>query len=344
MGRTIAHLHTYEEWLEILKNKIKETSKIPTIRDFNKYDLPSSRYFVTHAKKLNNKVKDFNTFIEYELQMKPRYFMSKEMATEIILKAVKEIGHSPTKIELAPYICESVVKRIWGTLNNMKIELGLEILGYNGNENHHDIEELKPILLKGCKEIINSGYTTITTKNIENMCPVSFSTVEKEFKRHNSCVREFLKENNIPYQASGQGYVHYYEDEEKTASIYEYEFTNKLREYGFIYNDTYVRDIRYKEFIKDYSGLLNCDYKILYKDRIIYVEIAGLLRDYDKYYYSNKIIKSKSKEKYRLKLMQKERMLKDSNLDYFILFPSDLKDLDYLFKEVLHINKIANER
>ena len=38
---------------------------------------------------------------------------------------------------------------------------------------------------------------------------------------------------------------------------------------------------------------------------------------------------SKSKEKYRLKLIEKEKMLKDNNLDYYILFPSDLQE-DFL--------------
>lgn len=341
MGKRLAEQHTYEEWLNILKDKIKETGEVPTVHNFNKYELPSSRYFVNQAKKINNKVKDFNSFVEFELKIQPRFYMSKEMATEIILKAVKEIGHSPTRNEIRLYICESIINRIWGSLNKMKEELGLSIKNYGKTNRHIDLCKIKPILLEESRKIINNGKTSITTKDVDNMFEVNFGTIERQFKKYNSSVREFLTKNNIPYQPSGRGYTHYYKDGEKTTSIYEYNFTNKLREYGFVYNENYFRDIRYREFIKDYNELLNCDYKIIYKDRIIYIEIAGLLRDYKKYYYNNKpIASSKSKEKYRLKLMQKEQMLKENNLDYYILFPSDLNDLDYLFKEVLHINRI----
>ena len=57
---------------------------------------------------------------------------------------------------------------------------------------------------------------------------------------------------------------------------------------------------------------MNCDYVIHIDDKIIYIEIAGIIADYKTWYYENKVISySKSKEQYRIKLLEKETMLKN---------------------------------
>jgi len=92
-----------------------------------------------------------------------------------------------------------------------------------------------------------------------------------------------------------------------------------------LYNINYFRNIKYSTIDKTYTGRMDCDYKILYNNRIIYIEIAGLLDQYKTWFLSNKsITNSKSKEEYRIKLVQKEKMLADNNTEYFILFPCDL--------------------
>lgn len=70
---------------------------------------------------------------------------------------------------------------------------------------------------------------------------------------------------------------------------------------------------------------MNCDYLIHVKDHDIYIEIAGVIEAYKTYFFSNKsILNSKSKENYRIKLSKKQFMLKNNNLNYYILFPCDL--------------------
>lgn len=332
-------VYNYDYWKNILLNKTKEIGCTPKASELSRLKLPDSRWFLKHCE--NEKVTDYNSFLEYELNLKPRYFMSKEMATDIILKAYKEIGHSPNKKELNPCICESVIKRIWGTLNNMKRELDIEIIGENMQSKHIEFDELKKILLKTCTELICNDINkdTITTKDISNNCPLKFGTFDRIFKLNNTSVREFLESNGFKYQKEGQGYVYNFNDGEKTKSQFELEFSNKLREYGFEYNTDYFRDIRYKEFINDYNGLLDCDYELHINNKIIYIEIAGMLRDYKHKYKTPNLIPSKSKQKYAIKLNEKEKMFIDNNLEYYILFPSDLKDLDFLFLEILHIYK-----
>lgn len=329
----------YEEWKEELLDKIKIKNEIPTIRDFNEWKLPSSRWFVKHCN--NDKVKDFNTFIEYELHMKPRYFMSKEMATEIILKCYNEIGKSPTKKDLKPYISESVIKRIWGTLNNMKLELELDICGYNRQNEHIGFKELKENIINVCNNLLLSDINknVITTKDITENCIVTFGTFENIFKLNGTTVRNILKENGIELQKEGQGYTYLFDDGEKTKSQFEYNFSKYLKEIGYVYNKDYFRDVRYKTFINDYNGLLDCDYEIHINNKKIYIEIAGVLRDYKNKYKTPELIKSKSKSRYAEKLNIKEAMLKNNNLEYYILFPSDLKDLDNLFNNILYIGR-----
>lgn len=78
-------------------------------------------------------------------------------------------------------------------------------------------------------------------------------------------------------------------------------------------------------FIEDCKTNQNCDYVLYVNGVSIYIEIAGILQGYKEWYYNDKeISSSKSKEKYRVKLKQKESMLKNNNLKYFILFPCDL--------------------
>lgn len=70
---------------------------------------------------------------------------------------------------------------------------------------------------------------------------------------------------------------------------------------------------------------MNCDYVINYNSKEIYIEIAGIINEYKKWYYQNKIIdKSHHKEEYRLKLQKKENLMQLNNLEYYLLFPCDL--------------------
>lgn len=76
---------------------------------------------------------------------------------------------------------------------------------------------------------------------------------------------------------------------------------------------------------------MNCDYLIHTKDNDIYIEIAGVIEAYKNYFFSNKqITSSKSKETYRKDLSKKQKMFKENNIHYYILFPCDLtKDNTY---------------
>ena len=116
----------------------------------------------------------------------------------------------------------------------------------------------------------------------------------------------------------------------ETASVYcKYDIAKELikylREFGLKYKKDYQRDVDYSSFVSEYNGRMNCDYIINIKGKNIYIEIAGIIEAYKSYFFSGKPIKaSKSKENYRKKLSKKQSMLRENNLNYYILFPCDL--------------------
>ena len=136
---------------------------------------------------------------------------------------------------------------------------------------------------------------------------------------------DILLKNNVRLGKQGQGINFDFPDGEHVTSQFEYMFSKYLKDYGLKYNVDYFRDVKYSTFIPEYKNNMNCDYEIHINDKIIYVEIAGIIEAYKEWYYKNKpITNSNRKEKYRQKLMEKEEMLKSHNLIYFILFPCDL--------------------
>lgn len=239
----------------------------------------------------------------------------------------------------------TTVRKYWNTMNDMKKELNLKIIQENMLEKH--IEDFN-IVIKDIEKVANIIYktekrTTLMIKDFDKLSILNSSTIWKQCKENNTTLDSELNKIGFKLQDCGRGMNFKHQDGEITTSNYEYLFTNKFREFGYIYNQDYKRDIKYREFIKDYNDLMNCDYVINIKNKILYIELAGMLEDYETEYKSNNIsnIKSKSKQLYAEKLRLKENMLKDSNLNYFILFPSDLKEdnLDFLFENKLNIQR-----
>lgn len=332
----------YQQFLDIFIDESKKKGSPITCKELtnNTFGIPDGRWFINHCPDKN--IKNYNQFIEW-CGLKPRYEMSKEKVIEIILDMQSKIDRPLMKVDFRKPTQNSVgmgvIKRYWGGINDMKRELGLTIVGQNLKLLTRPLEQLKEDIVKLCDKIEKEEHRkTITKDDIDNCnFTMSFSTYNKTFKEKlNMSIRDYLESIGFELLKSGSGLVYYHDSGEITSSQFEYSFTNYLNKYvNLKYNVDYKRDIRYKTFIKDYKGLLNCDYVIEYKNRIIYIEIAGLLRDYKEWYLNDKPIQcSKSKEKYRLKLKKKEDMLKSQRLEYYILFPCDLND------EI--INKIFN--
>lgn len=263
--------------------------------------------------------------------------ITKEEATQIIFNMKNKLERplmyddfrNPDKDELGI----TQIKKFWGSMNKMKEELGLEIIQENMLDRQIDLEEAKNHINRLCLNLFKKENRVIITYRDIDRCSFTNNPwcYNKIFlKELGMTLRKYVQSIGFDLAQEGNGLNHEFEDGEKTRSQYELDFSIYLRDtIGLKYNVDYWRDVKYKTFIPKYTKQMNCDYVIDYKGRKIYIEIAGVLRDYQDWYYQDKPLNSKSKEKYRLKLKEKEIIFKESGVEYYILFPSDLKDETY---------------
>lgn len=342
LRKPYAKVEKYDDYIEKFKEISSQLGRPVKYRELinNEWGLPSTRWFVAHCPDEN--VKNFSNFLEW-LGYIPRYHMSKEGVTELIYKKQKELKRDLMASDFSDVqddpdnISNSVISKYWGNFNNMKKALGLNIVQESMKDRTRSIDELKDDLIKLCNEIYNNENRKLISLEDIGECDytLSYQTYEKHLKSNNSSIRDFLKSIGFNLVKPGDGLVYEFEDGEITESSFELKFTKMLRNAGFKYDETYFRTIRYRDIDNknEYDGLLNCDYKIIHNEELIYVEVAGMLRDYkDWYYKSRPITCSKSKERYRIKLRQKEEILKNNELNYYFIFPNDLEDENILEK------------
>ena len=330
---------SYEYWLNKLKIECKKLGEPMKQNEITSYSLPSSKWFIENCN--NPNVTNYNQFIEYELNMNPRFNMSKERITKLILELQKKMSRPIQKKDLKLCgICESTVSKIWGSFNEMKESLGLEIKFKSRKAKEIDINKVKRDICRICSFVYESEGRIKISQNdwrlLEDV--ISYPSCSKWLKNNGSSIRDFITSIGYEYIKAGNGLNYIFNDGEKVKSQYELNFSKYLREdLKLGYKKDYQREVRYTKFISNYTGKLDYDYIININNNLIYIEIAGVLRDYKKTYKTKKI-KSKSREHYRLTLLDKEKMFEDNNLNYYILFPEDIKrsKLDFMFKSYIN--------
>ena len=304
----------------------------------DEYHIPHARWMIDHYPEGQLNTMQFMRLIGYDTHIN----ITKEEAIGCILKKYKKLNR-PLKYDDfrggdKNYVGVSVINRYWGTFNNMKKELGLEIIQEDMVCKQTTVEHVKEYVLNVCNEIYKKENRKLITSNDLELYgdeDLSIASIRKYLRKDNLKVSDYLNQIGFELIKEGSGLNYTFEDGEKCLSQFEKLFSSYLRELGLIYNKDYFRSIRYNTFIAGYNDLMDCDYIIHHNDKIYYIEIAGIIADMKKGYYANKALNSKSKEKYKQKLKEKEQLLKNNNLKYFILFPCDLT------KEILY--KILEE-
>lgn len=79
---------------------------------------------------------------------------------------------------------------------------------------------------------------------------------------------------------------------------------------------------------------MNCDYVLNIGNHKRYVEIAGVIGDFKESYLNNEFTNNEIRDGYFIKMWEKEKMLSQNNLDYYILFKSDINECK--FNEIIH--------
>lgn len=324
----------YDKYLEHLTNIIKSNPRLGNNLSYlsredycQKYEVPNIRWFIKHCpdESVNN-IETFKIWAGFHTK-----HMSKEQCSEIILNMAKQYtrplmyddfrGHQYGQVNI------QMIKEHWGSLNKMKQDLGLEIIQESMIDKHLSKDDFDAMLLDIRRYVEDDNRDFITTEEIDSNKQWNNSQSLRRYSKdyYNMSLTDILLKNNVRLGKQGQGINFDFPDGEHVTSQFEYMFSKYLKDYGLKYNVDYFRDVRYSTFIPEYKNNMNCDYVIHINDKIIYVEIAGIIEAYKEWYYKNKpITNSNRKEKYRQKLMEKEEMLKSHNLIYFILFPCDL--------------------
>lgn len=326
----------YDVYFQRLKEIINENKEVGNNlyllsrkEYYTRYKLPSIRWFIKYCPDTSvNNVESFKNWAGFYT-----YHMTKERCSEIILNMTnnydRPLMYDDFRGHVYGQVTLNMIREHWGSVNKMKEELGLEIVQESMIDKQLSKEDFDCMVQDICQYVLGDNRNFVTTREInENSCWQSYGTLYRMAKKYySSSLQEIFEKYGVTLGKQGNGILYDFDDGEHTTSQFEYMFSKFLRNYGLQYNVDYFRDVKYSTFIDGYNDLLNCDYVIHVHNKIIYIEIAGIIEEYKSWYYQNKSIdRSKSKEKYRIKLQKKETMLKENGLIYFILFPCDLTE------------------
>ena len=298
------------------------------------FNLPDSRWYIANCP--DKTVDCWAKFVAWCGFYTHGAPLSKERATELIYKMQEQIGRPLMYDDFRGRGCYRVpieyIRQTWGSINKMKEALGLEIVQESMIEKQLSKEDFDEIIYDIVDYVNRSDKDFITTKEIDANENWNDSSCLRKYakKYYNQTLMELFESHNISCGQQGRGINFTFDDGEHITSQFEYMFSEFLKNYGLKYNVDYFRDVNYSQFIDDYTDKMNCDYVIHIDNKVIYVEIAGIIESYKEWFYNDRpISRSKSKERYRLKLKRKEQMLKNNGLLYFILFPCDLTQGNY---------------
>lgn len=207
--------------------------------------------------------------------------MTKSEVSNIVLRMYNKKGSPLTQEDFDGKTTEShvgirLIEKHFGSLINMQKELNLPIPSQYRILNDEDIlSEIKTI----CNKVyINENRKIIITDDFKKYG--SYSTVSlyrNRLKKMGYKLNDVIKSFGFEYQKTGNGLNYEFYDGEIVVSKYEYNFSNFLRNNGFIYNKTYFRNVDYRKLDNEYDGKMNCDYCINFDNKLVYIELAGLL-------------------------------------------------------------------
>ena len=324
-------IEKYNYYVDEYIRKSKEIGKPISNLNLRKpeFNLPDSRWYVKNCK--DNSVKTWADFISWCGFPSRNHRLSKEETIRLIYEMRNNLNRPLMYDDFRGVDCNKPsiesINRIWGSINKMKEELGLEVIQESMMDKKLDKETFDHYIKIISDSVIEDGRDFITSREIKIHSEYpSMSTLIKYSKIYYDCgLSEIFYKYGIRLGKQGRGINFDFDDGERATSQFEYMFSKFLREQNLTFEKDYFRNVKYSSFIDSYNGNMDCDYVININGENVYIEIAGIIDGYKEFYYQNKeIAKRKSREKYRLKLRYKESMLNENNLKYFILFPCDL--------------------
>lgn len=215
----------------------------------------------------------------------------------------KEYNKVPTLKRFCEYLKFDIshhIRKQFGNYKNFVIECGYSPI----TKRKYTDEELDAAFLNFVKE--NGRVPTVREKIL------GITSVKPYINRFGSWYEACLHYGYAPNLRQPEYYL---DNGEKCASSYECIVSKWLNEM----NISYIRDVPYKMINSEYTGDMNCDYKIFINQNIWYVEIAGMLPS------SNYVPTSSVNITYYQKLKKKKKLLEKAKCNYRIIYADEFK-------------------
>lgn len=331
----------YNVYLERYKQKCNQLGRALKQEELsNIQDLPNNQFFVRYCP--DSTVKTYDEFVLWCGYKSNKLEKSIDEVIEIIYQMQEEKDIPLTSADFRnknSRISMALINRIWGNWTNCREQLGLKIrkrieideqgreinylaLPFSYYQNKLD-NALK--IIESAKQRRIIYWKDLEDKELLGEYRIEHKTITQAFKREGIDIHKYILDKGFIFQPSSYGLSEYASDGELLKSSYEIDFTNYLtQELGLVYNQTYYRDVRYKDFCDiDSKNKSNCDYVFYDSNNKAYcIEIAGMLYQETEL---NSEIDTKRKELYRLKMLKKMKWLSENNVKHLILFGKDMQ-------------------
>lgn len=339
----------YEMYVEKFKSTCKALGRSIRFKELinNDFGLPGSQWFIKYCP--DKSVTTYKQFLNYCGLKQNKHIWTKEEAAKILSDYEKKVCRPITSDDLfadKAGIAGIVVDRLFGGLTNAKKELNLMQTKPKQPLSFEHYKNAITDLLIDYKSKTDNPY--ITWKIIESgeygNVPVSHKSILKSFDNNNENFYEYVRSFGLKCNPSLFSNTYLFENGERAESNYEYAISTYLRSLGLEYNNDYFRSVRYNDFCEKKSKM-TCDYLISLDNIKLYIEVAGMINNYDdedwrSHYYANTVTDS-----YLKKMIMKEQIFKKYNLNYLFLFANEINDGLYkrIIDDKLHLlfSKVA---
>ncbi len=311
--RKCSNKYTKDQLLKSIQNFVNEFNRVPISKDFNSLKgYPSRKTFTNHFGNFNDAVRmaGFNPVGMSHKDNKIRY--TKDFWIENINRYHEVFNKTPLQREFDEYMGFGTTKYICDTFGGWH-----NLLSLCGLKTHTVMKHTDEFLESEFHRFVKEHDRIPRYKEFNNSEYPSFWCYQNRFGSWNKAVEAY------GYTPNDVNRKFELEDGEICASSYEFDISNWLKDNEI----SYIRNVKYKDFIDGYKGKMDCDYKINYKGKTWYVEMAGFLRgtDFSKW--------SKEEKNYFFKLKYKRKLLKRQDVNYLIIHANDMKEkcLDDIF-------------
>ena len=343
----VSHVRTESKDYDIYVKRFKEISdKLGHVLrgnelTNNKYGLPNQGWFIKNCP--DKSVKTYDGFIQWCGYKSNKLEKDRDFVANTLIALEKKLQRPITRYDISlekTGFSMIVLNRMFGGLTKAKEELGLMKTITN-----------PPISIEECKEKIETRLNNIYMKTGRKFIswhdiesdeypdkPLNHKTYHYAFRRNNENLNAYIKSLGFTMCQNNIGNTYTFDDGEVVKSTFEFDFSTYLRKHHIEYR----RNVRYKTFT-DAKSNIDCDYVIQINGKLLYIEIAGIIYNTLDDDWRERVYHSKRENIYRDKMIIKENLLIDANVDFIFLFPWDMVSGKYI--DILNnkIDEIAKE-